>query len=91
MTENLYSYEKVFRESVSGFNSTEDRMKLILGWIAFAKRPLRKAEFRSALAFSTGKPDTVELVPSYVFEKCMPLVEERKDSTFAFVHVTVRE
>lgn len=67
------------------------RMKSIFGWIAFAKRPLRKAEFRSALMFSSGNPESNDLVPQYWFDKCTPLVEERADSTFAFIHVTVRE
>ena len=67
------------------------RMRLILGWIAFAKRPLRKVEFRSALAFSTGDTEASELAPQYVFNMCSPLVEERRDTTFAFIHVSVKE
>lgn len=66
-------------------------MRLILGWIAFAKRPLRKSEFRSALAFSAGDRNISELPPQDVFNKCVPLVEERCDSTFAFIHVSVKE
>ena len=67
------------------------RIKLILGWIAFAKRPLKKAEFRSALAFSGGNTAVSELPPPYIFEVCAPLVEERSDSSFAFIHVSVKE
>jgi hypothetical protein len=66
-------------------------MKIILGWIAFAKRPLRKPEFRSALAFSMGDPDVSELVPPYVFDGLSTLIEERRDSSFAFIHVSVKE
>lgn len=77
---------------MSGFDERSVvRMKTIFGWIAFAKRPLRKAEFRSALTFSSGDPKANELVPKYWFDKCTPLVEERPDSTFAFIHVSVRE
>jgi hypothetical protein len=66
-------------------------MRQILGWIAFAKRPLRKIEFRSALSFSAGNPMVDELVPSYIFDMCAPLIEERRDLTLAFIHVSVKE
>ncbi|KAG4273275.1 hypothetical protein FPRO04_09881 [Fusarium proliferatum] len=85
-------YEKIVMQITSHFDERSlERMKLIFEWIAFAKRPLRKAEFRSALAFSSGNPDTGELAPQYLFDKCSPLIEERYDSTFAFIHVSVRE
>ncbi|RBA13265.1 hypothetical protein FPRO05_13692 [Fusarium proliferatum] len=85
-------YEKILTQITSHFDERSlERMKLIFEWIAFAKRPLRKAEFRSALAFSSGNPDTGELAPQYLFDKCSPLIEERCDSTFAFIHVSVRE
>ncbi|KAG4256678.1 hypothetical protein FPRO03_03688 [Fusarium proliferatum] len=85
-------YEKILTQMTSHFDERSlERMKLIFEWIAFAKRPLRKVEFRSALAFSSGNPDTGELAPQYLFDKCSPLIEERCDSTFAFIHVSVRE
>jgi hypothetical protein len=86
------SYENILTQITSHFDDRSvARMRSIFGWIAFAKRPLRKAEFRSALALSPGNPDVDELAPQYLFEKCSPLVEERPDSTFAFIHVSVRE
>jgi hypothetical protein len=66
-------------------------MRQILGWIAFAKRPLRKSEFRSALSFSAGDPKVDELVPSYIFDMCAPLIEQRRDSSLTFIHVSVKE
>jgi hypothetical protein len=66
-------------------------MRQILGWIAFAKRPLRKIEFRSALSFGASDPMVDELVPSYIFDMCAPLIEQRRDSSFAFIHVSVKE
>lgn len=66
-------------------------MKSILGWIAFAKRPLRKTEFRSALAFGGEGQDVKQLVPQYLFDMCSPLIEERRDSTFTFTHVSAKE
>jgi len=32
-----------------------------------------------------------ELAPRYLFDMCGPLIEERLDSTFAFVHISVKE
>jgi hypothetical protein len=66
-------------------------MRQILGWIAFAKRPLRKIEFQSALSFGAGDPTVDEPVPSYIFDMCAPLIEQRRDSSFAFIHVSVKE
>ncbi|KAI5465360.1 hypothetical protein BGZ63DRAFT_479030 [Mariannaea sp. PMI_226] len=85
-------YEKILTQITSHFDERSiARMVSIFGWIAFAKRPLRKAEFRSALAFSSGDPDVDELAPQYLFDKCNPLIEERQDSTFSFIHVSVRD
>lgn len=66
-------------------------MRSIFGWIAFAERPLRKFELRSALSFGTGNPLNDEPVPLYIFDMGMPLIEERPDSTLAFIHVSVKE
>ncbi|KAH7303097.1 hypothetical protein B0I35DRAFT_384399 [Stachybotrys elegans] len=85
-------YDKIVTQITSHFDERSiERMRSIFGWIAFAKRPLRKAEFRSALAFSSGDPAVDELAPSYFFDKCSPLIEERRDSTFSFIHVSVRD
>ncbi|KAJ0268097.1 hypothetical protein COL940_013715 [Colletotrichum noveboracense] len=32
-----------------------------------------------------------ELAPTYLFDMCMPLIEERSDTTFAFIHISVKE
>jgi hypothetical protein len=68
-----------------------DRIKCILGWVAFAKRPLREFEFLSAIAFSAGNPEVAHLAPKYTLYKCEPLIEKRRDSTLAFIHVSVIE
>lgn len=86
------SYERILTNTISNFDPRSvDRMRQILGWIAFAKRPLRKSEFRSALSFSAGDPKVDELVPSYIFDMCAPLIEQRRDSSFTFIHVSVKE
>ncbi|KAI0600377.1 hypothetical protein F4775DRAFT_61536 [Biscogniauxia sp. FL1348] len=85
-------YGQILMQLTSHFDDRSvARMRSILGWIAFAKRPLRKAELRSALAFSTGDLEASELPPQYIFGMCVPLVEERRDSTFAFIHVSVKD
>jgi hypothetical protein len=68
-----------------------DRIKSVLGWIAFAKRPLQRLELLSALSFSVGNPHMSRLVPQYILDICSPLVEERRDSTLSFIHVSVKE
>jgi len=69
------------------------RLRLVFGWIAFAKRPLQKGELQSALLFhqeSTIKSTSVP-VPAYVIDLCKPLVDEHRDSTLGFIHVSVKE
>ena len=86
------SYERILTNTISNFDPRSvDRMRQILGWIAFAKRPLRKSEFRSAVSFSAGDPKVDELVPSYIFDMCAPLIEQHRDSSFTFIHVSVKE
>ncbi|RFU25006.1 hypothetical protein B7463_g11335, partial [Scytalidium lignicola] len=67
------------------------RIKCILGWIAFAKRPLKRLEFLSAVSFSSGDPEVDLLAPEYTLDICGPLIEERRDTTLAFIHVSVKE
>ncbi|OTA94840.1 hypothetical protein M434DRAFT_394351 [Hypoxylon sp. CO27-5] len=67
------------------------RVKSIFCWIAFAKRPLKKIEFLSAISFSAGEPDIAHLAPTYILDICGSLVEERRDNTLAFIHVSVKE
>jgi hypothetical protein len=52
---------------------------------------MRKSELRSALAFSDGDAAVDELVPSYIFDLCAPLIEERRDKSLSFIHVSVKE
>ncbi|KAI1454329.1 hypothetical protein F4805DRAFT_469475 [Annulohypoxylon moriforme] len=68
-----------------------NRVKSIFCWIAFAKRPLKRIEFLSAISFSAGDPDVTHLAPTYILDFCGALVEERRDNTLAFIHVSVKE
>ncbi|KAL6906930.1 hypothetical protein GGI43DRAFT_396167 [Trichoderma evansii] len=67
------------------------RIGSLLSWIAFAKRPLRSPEHLSALAFDAGDKEVTELVPSYVLDMCQPLIQEQVDSSYSFLHVSVRD
>lgn len=78
--------------TISGFDEkSSSRFRSILGWIAFAQRPLRHSELLSALSFSSSEQDITHVVPSYILDACAPLVEKRTDSTYGFIHVSVRE
>ncbi|KAF4437906.1 NACHT domain-containing protein [Fusarium austroafricanum] len=68
-----------------------DRIKCVLSWLAFAKRPLRKFELLSAVTFSSGDPQVCRLAPQYILEICGTLIEERRDATLTFIHSSVKE
>ncbi|KAL7964170.1 hypothetical protein HDV63DRAFT_398832 [Trichoderma sp. SZMC 28014] len=68
-----------------------ERIKCVLGWIAFAKRPLKRLEFLSAVTFSSGDPNVTNLAPQYILDICAPLIDERADTTLTFIHVSVKE
>lgn len=60
--------------------------------IAFAKRPLKKLELLSALSFSDGNPEASKIAPSYLLDDtCSPLLSQRHDTTFGFIHATVKD
>ncbi|KAK4071005.1 uncharacterized protein Triagg1_6372 [Trichoderma aggressivum f. europaeum] len=85
-------YRKILLQILTYLDDrSESRVKSILGWIAFAKRPLKRLELLSAITFSSGEPKVVHLVPEYILDICGPLVEERSDTTLTFIHVSVKE
>ncbi|KAK5656663.1 hypothetical protein OQA88_4643 [Cercophora sp. LCS_1] len=87
-------YEKLLSRIIAGLDTHSIcRLNLVFGWIAFAKRPLRKVELQSALLFHQDndiKP-TSTMVPAYVLDACKPLVDQRRDGTLGFIHVSVKE
>lgn len=66
-------------------------MGSIMDWIAFAKRPLTKTELRCALALGQGSPSVDKIILEYIFDFCAPLIEEHPDTTFSFIHGSVKE
>ena len=87
-----FSYEKLLYRTLSNLdNRSALRLKAIFGWIAFSKRPLRKAELQSALMFQPDESLGTRPVPSHILNACKPLVEERHDSSLSFIHISVKE
>ncbi|KKP04433.1 NACHT domain-containing protein [Trichoderma harzianum] len=85
-------YRKILLQILTHLDiRSENRVKSILSWIAFAKRPLKRLELLSAITFSSGEPDVANLVPEYILDICGPLIEERGDTTLTFIHVSVKE
>ncbi|KAK0763604.1 hypothetical protein N5P37_002982 [Trichoderma harzianum] len=85
-------YRKILLQILTHLDiRSESRVKSILSWIAFAKRPLKRLELLSAITFSSGEPEVTNLVPEYILDICGPLIEERGDTTLAFLHVSVKE
>ncbi|QDS73705.1 hypothetical protein FKW77_003346 [Venturia effusa] len=65
-----------------------DKIRRMLSWIMFAKRPLKKYELLTVLAFN--ERSTLErLAPEKIIELCKPLIEERPDFTYGFIHGSV--
>ncbi|CBX99800.1 hypothetical protein LEMA_P073890.1 [Plenodomus lingam JN3] len=85
-------YQKLLYQILARLNEqSQERVRCIFGWIAFAKRPLKKLEFLSALSFTSGNYNLTRLVPRYVVEDiCSSLVEERRDGSLTFIHVSVK-
>ncbi|UKZ47926.1 hypothetical protein TrVGV298_002161 [Trichoderma virens] len=85
-------YRKILLQILTHLDTrSESRVRCILGWIAFAKRPLKRLELLSAITFSSGESEVTHLVPEYVLDICGPLIEERNDTTLTFIHVSVKE
>ncbi|KAJ2980469.1 hypothetical protein NUW58_g6935 [Xylaria curta] len=63
----------------------------LFGLIAFARRPLKRVELLSAMAFSEGDYSVTNIAPRFILETCNTLVEERSDTTLSFIHASVQE
>lgn len=85
-------YEKILLQTISNFDKQSiERLTSMLGWIVYAKRPLKKIELQSAITFSSGDSEQEDVVPSFVLSLCSQLVEERPDSTLVLIHSSVKE
>lgn len=85
-------YQNILNRTLANLDErSSDRLRCILGWIAFSKRPLRKLEFMSAVTFSQGDPTVTQIAPLYILDTITALVEERSDTALGFIHVSVKE
>ena len=91
-TDPFFSYHKILTQILARLDPRSvDRIKTILSWIAFARRPLKRFELLSAVSFSLGDPNVERPAPQYILDICSPLVGERRDTTLVFIHVSVKE
>jgi hypothetical protein len=89
---HLSSFGKLLSQILAGLDERSvQRLSSILSWIAFAKRPLRSPELLSALAFDAEDEQVTEPAPAYILDMCQPLIQKQIDSTYSFLHVSVRE
>ncbi|CAG7555276.1 unnamed protein product [Fusarium equiseti] len=85
-------YQRILTQILVQLDSRSvERIRCVLGWIAFAKRPLKKVELLSALTFSSGNRQASLLAPQYILDICGTLIEESRDTTMAFIHNSVKE
>lgn len=57
-------YQTILAQIIKGLDTRSvDRVKTILSWVSFAKRPLKKLELLSAVTFGQGNPEVDRLVP----------------------------
>ncbi|KAJ4127046.1 hypothetical protein NW768_008667 [Fusarium equiseti] len=85
-------YQRILTQILVQLDSRSvDRIRCVLGWVAFAKRPLKKVELLSAITFSSGDPQVSRLVPQYILDICGTLIEESRDTTVTFIHNSVKE
>lgn len=57
-------YQTILVRMIKGLDARSvDRVKTLLSWISFAKRPLKKLELLSAVTFGQSNPEVDRLVP----------------------------
>ncbi|KAI8947470.1 hypothetical protein F4801DRAFT_582374 [Xylaria longipes] len=85
-------YRQIFSQILAHLNpQSVNHIKTMFGWIAFARRPLKKVEFLSAMTFSDGDYSVTTVAPEFILGACNTLVEERSDTTLSFIHNSVQE
>ncbi|KAI0459295.1 hypothetical protein F5B21DRAFT_526028 [Xylaria acuta] len=85
-------YRQILSQILAHLNpKSVNHIKTMFGWIAFARRALKRVEFLSAMAFSEGDYSVTTVAPDFILEACNTLVEERSDTTLSFIHNSVQE
>lgn len=90
---NFCSYENILTRLQSrGDEYQRLRAERILGWLAFARRPLKAWEICDGLVFHEGEILNEETkLGAGVLDICKPLIEEHDGGTIALVHFSARE
>ncbi|KAI0470247.1 hypothetical protein F4859DRAFT_486121 [Xylaria cf. heliscus] len=85
-------YSQILSQILAHLNpQSVKHVETMFRWVAFARRPLTRVEFLSAMAFSEGDFTITNSAPRFILEACNPLVEERSDGTLSFIHTSVQE
>ncbi|KAI1273844.1 hypothetical protein F5Y07DRAFT_375279 [Xylaria sp. FL0933] len=85
-------YHQILSQMLAPLNpQSVYHIKTMFEWIAFARRPLKRVEFLSAMAFSEGDYSVTTVAPEFILQACNTLVEERSDTTLSFIHNSVQE
>ncbi|GAP89896.1 putative NACHT domain-containing protein [Rosellinia necatrix] len=85
-------YRQILSQTLAHLNpQSVNCIKIMFGWIAFAKRPLKIVELLSAMAFSEGDYSVTSAAPEFILGTCNTLVEEKSDTTLTFIHNSVQE
>ncbi|KAH8892105.1 hypothetical protein GQ53DRAFT_686097, partial [Thozetella sp. PMI_491] len=72
LTNLACSYRKILARILKDLDERSvDRVSCILGWVAFAKRPLKRLELLSALTFSLGDPKVTQIAPSFGMDRAL--------------------
>lgn len=86
------SYREILARIIAPLDEESiDRVRSLFGWLAFARRPLKRLELLSAVTFSSADHLVSHLVPDFILTVCGALVEEQPNATMAFIHSTVKE
>ncbi|ETS86312.1 hypothetical protein PFICI_00140 [Pestalotiopsis fici W106-1] len=85
-------YREILAQIIAPLDKqSNERVRSLFGWIAFARNPLKRLELLSAITFSSSDHLVPHLVPDFILTVCGALVEERPNATLAFIHSTVKE
>ncbi|KAI0182868.1 hypothetical protein EV127DRAFT_457871 [Xylaria flabelliformis] len=87
----LFSYRQLLSQILAHLNTQSvEHVKTMFRWIAFARRPLTRVEFLSAMAFSDGNYAITKSAPKFILEASSSLsiteeqaVEEQGIATVA--------
>lgn len=86
------SYREILARIIAPLDGESvERVRSLFGWLAFAKRPLKRLELLSAITFGSSDHLVSHLVPEFILVVCGALIDERPDTTLAFIHSTVNE